>query len=70
MKDRKVSESSQNGSMKGKSHVSELIALCNEVTSLVDEQRAVDGACLDLSKAVDIVFSDIVMEKVTSVCVK
>lgn len=61
-----MSESSQSGFMRGKSHFSKLITLCYEVTSLVDEQKAMDGVYFDLSKAFDIVFYDIVMEKVTS----
>lgn len=38
------------------------------MTSLLDKQGAMDGNCLDLSKAFDIVFYDIVVEKVTSMC--
>lgn len=38
------------------------------MTSLVDEHRAMDRVYLDPSKAFDIVFYDIVMEKVTSIC--
>lgn len=56
----------QNGFMKGMSYFSKLITLYNEAASLVDEQRAMDGICLDLSKAFDIMFYDIVMEKVIS----
>lgn len=58
----------QNGFMKGMSYFSKLITLYNEAASLVDEQRAMDGICLDFSKAFDIMFYDIVMEKVISMC--
>lgn len=65
MEDRKGSESSQDGFMKGKSCLTRLMALYNEVTSLVDEGRAMKGDFLDFSKAFDIVFHGILIENLT-----
>jgi len=49
VKDRKVTGSSEHGFMKGKSGLTNLIALCDEVTGLMDEGSAVDVFRLDFS---------------------
>lgn len=59
MEDRKVSESSHDGFMKGKSCLTKVLALDDEVTRLVDEGRATKGNLIDFSKAFDIVFHGI-----------
>lgn len=67
VKGKKVIGSIHHGFMKGKSCLTKLIGLYNEVTSLVDEQRAMDGVYLDFSKAFDVmdVFHDVLIEKLT-----
>lgn len=45
--------------------LNKLISLYNEVTSLVDEQRAVDGLYFDF-KVFDVAFPDFIIEKLTN----
>lgn len=46
IKDRKVIGSSQHGFMKMKSHLTNVTAFCDEMTSLVDKRRAVGTEAL------------------------
>ena len=48
-KAKKVNGSSHHGFMKGKSCLSNLTALCNEVTGLVNERRAVNIVYLEFT---------------------
>ena len=45
----------QHGFMKGRSCLTNLISFYDQVTHLVDEEKAVDVICLDCSKAFDTV---------------
>lgn len=54
VKDTKVIRSSQYGFTKGKSCLTNMIALYTDMTSLVHVGRAVGVVCLDLSKAFDL----------------
>jgi len=60
--EKKVIRSSQHGFIKGKSCLTNLIALCDGMTGWVDEGRAVD-CYLDFSKSFDIVCHNILLEK-------
>ncbi|GAB0182744.1 mitochondrial enolase superfamily member 1 [Grus japonensis] len=62
-KDRKATETSQNGFMKGKSCLSKLIVFYNVMGSFTNEERAVDISYLDFSKAFDTVSHNIFIDK-------
>ncbi|RMC13055.1 hypothetical protein DUI87_10585 [Hirundo rustica rustica] len=49
-KGKKMIRSSQHGLTKGKSCSNNLIAFCDEMTAMVDQQRAVTIFCLDIRK--------------------
>ena len=57
---------SQHGFMKGKSCLTNLISLYDQVTHLVDEEKAVDIVYLYFSKALDTVFHSILLEKLAA----
>jgi len=63
IKDKKITRSSQHRFIKGKSCLTNLINLCDEMTGLVDEGRAVDVVYLDFSKAFDTVSHKILIER-------
>lgn len=58
-----MSGSSWHEFTKGKLCLTNLIAFYNEMTSLVDEKRAMDMVCLDFSKAFDTICHDILIDK-------
>jgi len=61
VKDNKVIRCSRNGFAKGKSRLTSLITY-DEMTSLVDEGRAVDIVYVDFSKAFDMYLYEILIE--------
>ena len=52
--------------MKGKSCLTNLVAFHDQVTCLVDEGRAVDVICLDISRAFDPVSHSVHLEKLAA----
>ena len=58
----------QYGFMKGKSRLTNLIAFCDEITSLVDKERAEHVNHLDFSKAVITGCHSILINKLLTRC--
>lgn len=65
MKDKKVIRDRQHRFMKGKSSLANPITLCDEMTDLVDEGRAVDVVYLSYGKACSAIFPNILTGKLT-----
>lgn len=63
MKDKKAIKSSQHRFRKGKSCLTNMIASCDGMTSLVGEGRAVEIVYLDLIKAFGMVSCNILIDK-------
>ncbi|GAB0197984.1 mitochondrial enolase superfamily member 1 [Grus japonensis] len=66
VQDNQVIRPSQHGFMKGRSCLTNLISFYDKLTHLVDEGRAVDVVCLDLSKAFVAVSHSILPEKLAA----
>lgn len=62
-KDKKVTAGSQHGFTKGKISLTNLIALYDEMTGLMDEGRALDVVSLNFSRAFNTVSHNILIEK-------
>lgn len=58
-KEKKVTKSSLHGYVKGKSHITNLITVYNEMTGLVDEGKIMDVVHLNSSKGFDTIISNI-----------
>lgn len=63
MKDKKVIRSHQHGCKKAKLCLTVILHFCNKMTSLVDEENAVNIAVLGFSKAFDSVSHMVLIEK-------
>ena len=63
IKDKNVTGSSQRTFMKGKSHLTNLLAFYDELTGVVDKGRAVNVLSLNLGMAFDTVSHNIVIGK-------
>ncbi|KAJ7420724.1 hypothetical protein BTVI_20593 [Pitangus sulphuratus] len=64
MNDKEVIRSSQPGFITSKSCLTNLIAFYNYTTAWMDEGRAVDFVYLNFSKAFDVVFHNILIDRV------
>lgn len=62
-KEKRVIRSSQQGFIKGKSHLTNLINFYNDMPSLMDEGRAVDIVFLDFSETFDNILHKIPIKK-------
>lgn len=65
IKDKREIRTSHNGFTKGKSRLTNMITLYNEVTSLVLLERAVDVVCFNAGKVFDPFFPNILTDKLT-----
>lgn len=63
IKDKNLIRRHQHGFMKGKSYFNNLRTVYDEMTSLVGEEREVDTVSLDINKAFDTVFHNILIDK-------